>query len=108
MLARSPTVHKLNAPLKAPWLKQKEEQRLKDLQRDLKARAGQFGALAEEDSDDEEQEPTKLDIVSQRSPKMEQPPKMSEKEKAMMIGFRNGTLSWADVESDDEFDDVEF
>jgi hypothetical protein len=108
MLARSPTVHKFNAPLKAFWLKQKEEQRLKDLERDRKARAGQFGALAEEDSDDDEQEPTKLDIVSQRSPKMAHPPKMSEKEKAMMIGFRNGTLSWADVESDDEFDDVEF
>jgi hypothetical protein len=106
MLARSP--NKLDAPLKAPWLKQKEEQRLKDLEKDRRVRAGQFGALAEEDSDDEEQETTKLDIVSQRSPKMEQPPKMSEKEKARLIGFRNGTLSWADVESDDEFDDVEF
>jgi hypothetical protein len=106
MLSRTHTSYKLveaeAAPLKAPWLKQKEEQRIKDLERDRKARAGQFGALAEEDSDDDEQEPTKLDIVSQRSPKM------SEKEKAMMIGFRNGTLSWADVESDDEFDDVEF
>ena len=94
--------------MKAFWHKQKEEQRLKDLQKDRKARAGRFGALAEEDSDDDEQEPTKLDIVSQRSPKMEQPPKMSEKEKTMLIGFRNCMLSWADVESDDEFDDVEF
>jgi len=107
MLARKPTVYKIDAPLKAPWLKQKEEQRLKDLEKDRLLRAGQFGALTEEDSDDE-QETTKLDIVSQRSPKMDQPPKMSEKEKAMLIGFRDGTLSWTDVESDDEFDDVEF
>ena len=109
MLARKQMYNKfaVSAPLKAPWLKQKEEQRLKDLQRDRKARAGQFGVLAEEESDDEEQELTKLDIVSQRSPKMDAP-KISEKEKAMLIGFRNGTLNWADVESDDEFDDVEF
>jgi len=101
MLARSPTVHNFNAPLKAPWLKQKEEQRLKDLERDRRARAGQFGALAEEDSDDDdEQEPPKLKTVTS--------PEMSKKEKARLIGFRNGTLSWADVESDDEFEEVGF
>ena len=99
MLARKQTYSAPAAPLKAPWLKQKEEQRLKDLERDRRARAGQFGALAYDSESDEEDESSKLDPI--KSPNMAMP-KISEKQLAIEIGLRNGTLNWADVESDDD------
>jgi len=98
MLARKNVDRAPVAPLKAPWLKQKEAQRLKDIERDRRARESRFAVLADDDSDDDEPKiPTKENV-----------PEISAKRKAVLLRFRKGTLNWADVESDDEIENVEF